>query len=107
MDSIKSFIAQNLKVVGPFGGKFDFSVPRDLKIKAINFDYRTSKIKFNSARALKCYVNEKNLINGRVNPTISEFSLHIFETYLYNKYSHKSDKGLTLFGLEEGGKMAP
>ena len=31
----KSFISQNLKVVGPLGGKFDFSVPRDLKFKAI------------------------------------------------------------------------
>ena len=31
----KSFIFQNLKVVSPFGGKFDFSVPRELKFKAI------------------------------------------------------------------------
>ena len=29
----KNFISQNLKVVGPLGGKFDFSVPRDLKFK--------------------------------------------------------------------------
>ena len=31
----KSFISQNFKVVGPLGGKFDFSVPRDLKFRAI------------------------------------------------------------------------
>ena len=29
----KSVISQNLKV--PFGGKFNFSVPQDLKLKAI------------------------------------------------------------------------
>ena len=31
----KSFTSQNLKVVGPLGEKFDFSVPLDLKFKAI------------------------------------------------------------------------
>ena len=36
----KSFISQNLKVVGPLGGKFDFSVPRDLKVKAISITER-------------------------------------------------------------------
>ena len=30
-----SFISQNVKAVGPLGEKFDFSVPRDLKFKAI------------------------------------------------------------------------
>ena len=31
----KSFVSQSLKVVGPLGGKFNFSVPRDLKFKGI------------------------------------------------------------------------
>ena len=31
----KSFISQNLKVVDPLRGKFDFSVPRNLKFKAV------------------------------------------------------------------------
>ena len=31
----KSFISQNLKVVGLLGGKFDFLVPRDLTFKGI------------------------------------------------------------------------
>ena len=31
----KSFISQNLKIVVPLEGKFDFSVTRDLKFKAI------------------------------------------------------------------------
>ena len=32
-------------------------------------------------RALKRYLNEKNLIHGRVKATISKFSTWIFETY--------------------------
>ena len=32
--------------------------------------------------ALKCYLNEKNVIHGRVMATISKFSPQIFETYL-------------------------
>ena len=31
----KSFTSQNLKAEGLLGGKFDFSVPQDLKFKAI------------------------------------------------------------------------
>ena len=40
----KSFISQNLKVVGPLGGKFDFFSPSGFEIQS-DFDYRTSKIK--------------------------------------------------------------
>ena len=76
----KSLISQNLKVLGPSGGKFDFFSPWGFESQS-DFDYRTSKIKFYSVRALKCYLNEKNLIQGRVTATISKFSPQIFETY--------------------------
>ena len=37
-----SFITQNLKAVGPLGGKFDFFSPSGFEIQS-DFDYRTSK----------------------------------------------------------------
>ena len=69
-----------MKVVGPLGGKFDFFSPSRFEIQS-DFDYRTSKIIFYSVRALKCYLNEKTLIHGRVTATISKFDLQMFETY--------------------------
>ena len=50
------FHSQNLKVVGPCGGKFDFFRPSGFEIQSV-FDYKTSKIKFCSVRTLKCYLN--------------------------------------------------
>ena len=86
-----SFITQNLKVVGPLAGKFDFfSVPQDLKFKAILIT-ETQKIKFYIVRALKCYLNEKNLIHGRVTATISKFSPQIFEMYYISVIYDQSD----------------
>ena len=76
----KSFISQNLKIVGPLGGKFYFFSPLGFEIQS-DFGYRTSKIKFYAVGALNCYLNEKNLINGRVTATISKLSPQIFETY--------------------------
>ena len=86
----KSFISQNLKVVVPFGGKFDFFSPLGFKIQS-DFDYRTAK----SGSALSelwklCYVNEKNLIHGRVTATISKFSPQIFETYFNLLFTAKN-----------------
>ena len=81
----KSFISVNLKAVGPLGGKFDFFSPLGFEIQS-EFDYRTSKIKFYSVRALKCYRDEKNLIHSRVTATISKFSPHIFDTNFSSKY---------------------
>ena len=54
---------------------------------------RTSKSKFYSVRALKCYLNEKNLIHGRVTATISKFSPQIFETYfrLYGRLTAREN----------------
>ena len=80
----KSFISQNVNVVGTLRRKFDFFSLSGFEIPS-NFDYRTSKIKFCSVRALKCYLNEKNLIHGRVTATISTFGPQIFETY-FDKY---------------------
>ena len=66
-----------MKVVGLLGGKFDFVSSSGFEIQS-DFDYRTSKIKFYSVRALECYLNEKNLIHGRVTATISKFSPQMF-----------------------------
>ena len=59
----KSFMSQNLKVVDPLGGKFNFVSPFGFEIES-DSDNRSSEIKFCSIRALKCYLNEKNLIRG-------------------------------------------
>ena len=67
----KSFIYQNLKVVGPLGGKFDFFSSSGFEIQS-DFVYRTVKFKIYSVRALKCYVNKKNLMHCRVTATISK-----------------------------------
>ena len=87
----KSFVSQNLKVVGPLGGKFDFFSPSGFEIQS-DIDHRTSKIKFYSVRALKCYLNEKNLLHGRVTATISKFSPHIFERYFNLKQPYCFNK---------------
>ena len=79
VSNTKSFISRKLKVVGPLGGKFDFFNPLGFEIQS-EFDYRTSTIKFYSVRALKCYLNEKILIRGRVTTTISKFCPQICET---------------------------
>ena len=76
----KGFFHQNLKVVDPLGGKFDSFSLSGFEIQSY-FDYRTSKIKFYSVRALKYYLNEENLTHGRVTTTISKVSPQIFETY--------------------------
>ena len=80
MSNKKSFMYQNLKFVSPCGGKFDFFNHLGFEIRSV-FDYRTSKIKFYSVRALNCCLNEKILILGRVMATISKFGPKIFETY--------------------------
>ena len=76
----KSLISQNLKVVSPLGRKFNFSVHRDLKFKAILIT-EPQKSSSTHGRVLKRYLNEKHLIHGRVMATISKFSPLIFETY--------------------------
>ena len=55
-------------VVGPLGENLDFLVHLGFDVQA------------DSVRALKRYLNEKNLIHGRVMATISKFSPQIFKT---------------------------
>ena len=58
----KSFTSQNLKVVRPLGGKFDFFSPSGFENHG-DFDYITSRIKLCSVRVFKRHLNEKNLIH--------------------------------------------
>ena len=69
-------------VVGPLGESFDLFSPLGFDVKT-NSDHKTQKIKLYSVRALKRYLNEINLICGRVMASISDFSPQIFETYQY------------------------
>ena len=77
---MQGFISQIFGVVGPLGGKLDFFSPFGFDVKT-NSDHKTQKIKLYSVRASKRYLNEINLIYGRVIATISKFSPRIFETY--------------------------
>ena len=55
-------------------------------------------MKLYSVRALKRYLNEKNLIHGRIMATISKFSPQIFETYfncLYGTGAILENKGMS------------
>ena len=52
----------------------------DLMFKQILIT-KPKKIKLFSVRALKRYLNEKNLMHGQVMAMISKFSPQIFETY--------------------------
>ena len=51
-----------------------------------NSDHETQKIKIYSVRALKCCLDEKSIIHGRVMATISNFSPQIFETDFSSVY---------------------
>ena len=74
----------------PLGENLDFFNLLGFDIQT-NSDHKTQQIKLYSVRALKCYLNEKNLIHGRVMATISKFSPQIFETYFCMKMC--ADKG--------------
>ena len=71
------------------GENVDILVRWDLTFKQILIT-KPKKIKICSVRALKRYLNEKNLINGRVMATISKFSPQIFETYFSKIPSSRS-----------------
>ena len=77
-------MSQIFEVVGPLGEHLHFSVGWDLTLKQILI--KTPKIKLYSVRALKRYLNEKNLIHGRVMAMISKFSPQVFETYFNSFY---------------------
>ena len=92
----------NFGVVIPLGENLDFFSPLGFDIQT-NYDHKTQKIKLFSVRALKCYLDEKNLIHGRVMATISKFSPQIFETYfkIVGKVSTKWNKRRTLWEFME------
>ena len=77
--NIQSFTSQIFGVVGPLGENLNFLVRWDLTFKQILS--QNPKIKLCSVRALKRYLNKKNLIQGRVMESIQNFSPQIFETY--------------------------
>ena len=72
--------SQIFGVVGPSGENLDFFSPLGFNVQT-NSDHKIQKVKLYSVSALKRYLNEKNLIYGRVMTTISKFSPQIFETY--------------------------
>ena len=90
---IQSFTSQIFGVVSPLGENLDFFSPLGFDVQT-NSDHKPPKIKLCSVRALKCYLNEKNLIHSRVMATISKFGPHIFETYFRMK-SNGCNKNLT------------
>ena len=74
--NIQSFTCQILGVVWSLGRKRRFFSPLGFVVQT-NSDQKTLKIKFLSVRALKRYLNEENLIHGRVMAMISKFSPQI------------------------------
>ena len=69
---------------GSLGRKLLFFRPLEFYVQT-KADHKTQKINFYSVRALKRYLNERNLMHGQVTATISKFSPQIFETYFnYN-----------------------
>ena len=77
---IQSFTSQIFGVVGSLGENLDFFSPLGFDAQT-NSDHKTQKIELYSVRDLKRYLNEKNLIHGRVMATTSKFSPQIFESY--------------------------
>ena len=78
--NIQSFTSQILGVVGTSGENLDLFSLLGFDVLT-NSDHKAPKIKLYSVRALKGYLNEKNLMYGRAMETISKFSPQIFETY--------------------------
>ena len=75
-------LGENLNFFSPLGENLDFFSPLGFDTRRTS-DHETPKIKLYSVRALKCHLNDKNLIHGRVTATISGFSPQIFETYFH------------------------
>ena len=57
-------ISQNLKIVGLLGEKVAFFIPLGIQIE-IDFHHAKTRIKLYSFRALKRYLDVKNLTQGR------------------------------------------
>ena len=82
---LKFFLGENLDFF--IFSSLGFTIQR-------NSDHKTKKIKLHSVRALKRYLNEKNLIQGRVMATISKFSPQIFETYFGSQGSLRENRNI-------------
>ena len=75
--NMQRFTSQIFGIVGPLGENLNFFLVRwDL-----TFLSQKPKNQALLSQSLKRYLNEKNLIHGRVMATISKFSPQIFETY--------------------------
>ena len=59
--NIQSFASQIFGVVGPLEENLDFFSPLGFDVQTNSY-HKTQKIKLYSVRALKRYLNEKNLI---------------------------------------------
>ena len=95
---MQSFTSQILGVVGTLGENLDFFSLLGFDVQT-NSDHKAPNIKLYSVRALKGYLNEKNLMHGRVMATISKFSQQIFETYfncfIFDKIALESQQNIT------------
>ena len=69
----QSFISENLEVVGPLGEKFKFFIPLGIQIEK-DLSHINTRIKLQSFRALKRYLNEENLTHDRKTATIKKFA---------------------------------
>ena len=69
---MQSFTSQSLGVVGILGENLDLFSLLGFYLQT-NSDHKAPKIKLCSVRALKGYLNEKNLMHGRVMAAISKF----------------------------------
>ena len=95
---MQSFTSQILGVVGILGENLDLFSLLGFDVQT-NSDHKAPKIKLCSVRALKGYLNEKNLMHGRVMATISKFSPQIFGTYfncfISDKIALESQQNIT------------
>ena len=69
--TIQSFTSQILGVVGILGENLDLFSLLGFDVQT-NSDHKAPKIKLYSVRALKGYLNEKNLMHGQLMATISK-----------------------------------
>ena len=70
--NMQSYTTQIFRVIGVLGENFDFFSPLEFDVQT-NSDHKTQKNQALLSRALKCYLNEINLIQGRVMAAISKF----------------------------------
>ena len=68
------------------GRNLDFFISLGFDVQT-NSNHKTQKVKLYSVRAVKRYLNDKNLVHAwQVTATISKFSPRIFERYFRNSF---------------------